>query len=117
MRGRVNIIDLYNAPYNLIHEFYYYTFCIKDSREKERRETEKKQEEEKKRKDKMENIKKESHKFFDRRLSPAAQAREMRHIKSQDDEKKQKELNEITAESAAPNIDMEDLVDVLEEGG
>ena len=66
----------------------------------------------------MDDIKKESHKFFDRRLSPAAQAREIAHKKSQDDAKKREENNsEIAAETTPPRIDMEDLVDVLEEGG
>lgn len=119
MRGRINFMDLYNAPYNLIHELYYYSFTIKDSREKERKAEEKKRKEEAEKKNKMDDIKKESHKFFDRRLSPAAQAREVAHKKLQDDAKKREEKknSEIAAEPTPPSIDMEDLVDVLEEGG
>lgn len=118
MRGRINFMDLYNAPYNLIHELYYYSFSIKDSRERERKAEEKKRKENEEKKNKMDDIKKESHKFFDRRLSPAAQAREIAHKKSQDDAKKREENNsEIAAETTPPRIDMEDLVDVLEEGG
>lgn len=113
-------MDLFDAPLNLVRELYYYTFMIKEQREQERKKEEKEKKEKEEKEKEREKINKRNPSFFERRLSPAAQAREARHMKSQDDELKKSEENksESTAEIAPPqNIDMEELIDVLEEGG
>lgn len=118
MRGRISVMDLYDKPFNIIHEFLYYTFTIKEEREKQRLEEEKaKQAEADKQKRKEKALKRTPYKF-DRPLSPAAQARESKHNKSQADEQKREEINSSTTGSIAPpsDIDMEDIVDMLEEG-
>ena len=116
MRGRVNIIDLMDMPFNRLHEFYRYTFLIKEERENERIAEEKAREEkEKKEKERAENRKIKPIQF-NNRLSPAAQAKESREIKSQADELKKSEENITTELTTPPRFDMEDLTDLLEEG-
>lgn len=120
MRGRVNMMDLFDLPFNIVHELYYYTFLIKEEREKERKAEEKKNKEEEAKKSRLEEMNRRKPALFDRRMSPAAQAREVKHNKSQDDEK-QKSEGQNKAESVLPpsssGVDMEDLMDALEEGG
>lgn len=120
MRGRINIMDLFDIPMTRLRELFYYSFNIKEQREKERKEQEKKKREEEEKRAKREEANKPGkvNHIFEKRLSPAAQARESRHMKSQDDEKKKSEELSTAAELAPPpNVDMEDLIDVLEEGG
>ena len=122
MRGRINIMDLFDIPMSRLRELFYYSFSIKEQREKERKEQEKKKKEEEAKKAKQEEMNKpvKANYIFEKRLSPAAQARESRHKKSQDDEKRRSEEQKLStaAELAPPpNVDMEDLIDVLEEGG
>ena len=44
-------MDLFNAPFNLVHELYYYTFTVREAREEDR----KKEEQEKKKKEEVLN--------------------------------------------------------------
>ena len=107
-----------DMPFNRVHELYRYTFLIKEEREKERIAEEKAREEkeakekerEKNRNQKMKPVK------FDKRLSPAAQARENQVNKSQADENKKSEENITTELPTPPRFDIEDLTDMLEEG-
>ena len=115
MRGRVNLLDLFDMPFNRVHELYRYTFSIKDEKEKEREEQEKARKAEEEKQKKREEMTKHSPTFFDRRLSPAAQARENK--KSQDDEKKKSEdKSRINNDNPLTGIDFEELTDMLEEG-
>ena len=115
MRGRVNLLDLFDMPFNRVHELYRYTFSIKDEKEKEREEQEKARKAEEEKQKKREEMTKHSPTFFDRRLSPAAQARENK--KSQDDEKKKSEdKSRMNNENPLTGIDFEELTDMLEEG-
>ena len=118
MRGRVNIIDLMDMPFNKLHEFYRYTFMIREEREKERIAEEKSREEKEAKEKERENNRNQKMKpvQFDKRLSPAAQARENKHNKSQADEKDKSEDNITTELPTPPRFDMEDLTDLLEEG-
>lgn len=115
MRGRINLLDLFDMPFNRVHELYRYTFSIKDEKEKEREEQEKARKAEEDKEKRRAEMQKHSPTFFDRRLSPAAQARENK--KSQDDEKKKSEDKSITNNTnPLSNIDFEELTDMLEEG-
>lgn len=116
MRGRVNIIDLMDMPFNRVHELYRYTFLIKEEREKERIAEEKAREEKEIKERERENNRKIKPIQFDKRLSPAAQAKESQQIKSQVDESKKSEENITTELPTPPRFDMEDLTDMLEEG-
>lgn len=108
-------MDLYDRPFNILHELYYYTFTVAEEREKARKEEQKKREEEQKKKE----PKKLTPRQFDRRLSPAAQAKANKEMKeSQDDvnkgsEDKSKSQPEL---ASPPNVDIEDIVDIMEEG-
>ena len=105
-------MDLYNAPFNLVHELYYCTFMIKEAREAERKEQEKKEAETKN------NNKPYRPKVFTDRLSPAYMAKEINEKKSQDDAaKKTSEGKNEPIISSPPNttgIDVEDFADLLE---
>ena len=115
MRGRINLLDLFDMPFNRVHELYRYTFSIKDEKEREREEQEKAKKAEEEKQKKRKEMTKHSPTFFDRRLSPAAQARENK--KSQDDEKKKSEdKSRISNENPLTGIDFEELTDMLEEG-
>ena len=118
MRGRINIVDLYYAPFNFVHELYYYTFMVKEAREADR----KKEEEEKKKREEEAKAKQKPNKkiptTFDRPLSPAALAKASKELKSQADEEKKSEGNILSnSELSLPsNIDTGELADLLEEG-
>lgn len=109
-------MDLFYAPFRIVHEFYYYTFLIKEQREKERKEEEKKKEEEAKAAERIKEMNKPKLTMVSNRLSPAAQAQESQRIKSQSDENAKRE--QISKSELAPSVNMniEDLVEALEEG-
>lgn len=111
--------EIYDAPLNYIHELYYYTYQIRDAREQERLAKEKEEQKKQEGRDKIEEMNKRHPTMFDKRLSPAAQARESRHIKSQNDEleKAKDNIGTNTEGPSMDSIDMEDLVDAIEEGG
>ena len=113
------MIDLYDMPFNIVHELYYQAFTIREAREKERKE----QEEAKRREE--ENAKKRRKssyqpKVYNNRLSPAAQAQAINEKKFQDDESKRlSEGNNNEPGISSPisaGVDLEDLQEVLEEG-
>lgn len=109
-------MDLFNAPFSYVHELYYYTFLIKEEREKERKEKEKEEADKREREKRIESINKRAPMTFDKRFSPAAQAQEARKNKSQADENKSENNNAEPAPSI-PTGSLEDLVDIIEEGG
>ena len=118
MRGRINLMDLFDAPFNLVHELYYYTFTVREAREEDR----KKEEQEKKKKEEEEKARQQSRKklptSFDRPLSPAALAKASKAMKAQADDEKKSEGNIFkNSEPSLPsNIDTGELADLLEEG-
>ena len=103
-------MDLFNAPFNLVHELYYYTFTVREAREEDR----KKEEEEKAR----QQSRKKLPTSFDRPLSPAALAKASKAMKAQADDEKKSEGNIFkNSEPSLPsNIDTGELADLLEEG-
>lgn len=116
MRGRINLTDLYNMPFNIVHELYYYTFNIKEAREEARKEEEEQKKKEEEKAKEREKSRKRPPTQFDRPLSPAALAEASKKMKSQRDEEKQNEENNRSSELSLPsNIDTGDIVDLLEE--
>lgn len=116
MRGRINIMDLFYAPFNIVHEFYYFTFLIKEQKEKDRKDEEKKKQEEEKAIERVKEMNKPKLTMVSNRLSPAAQAQESRHIKSQSDESSKREQTSKSELAPSINMNIEDLVEALEEG-
>ena len=97
-------MDLFNAPLSYVRELFYYTFLIKEEKENERKADEKKKKEQEERQKEREKNFKRDHKFFNQRLSPAAQAQ---HIRSQNDEQKREENKRTDiAETASPSVDI-----------
>ena len=117
MRGRVNLMDLFNAPFNIVHELYYYTFTLKEAREEDRKKEEAEQKKKKEQEEARQKSSKKSVHSYDRPLSPAALARASKKMKSQADEDKKSEDNKMNSELSLPsNIDTNELADLLEEG-
>ena len=117
-RGKINVIDLYDKPLNLVHEFFYNTFLIQEAKLAQRKAEEEKARAEKEAEEKR-NAKQNSKPIqFSNRLSPAAQAQESQQIKAQSDDKSKSEENSYTnSEPILPsNLDLEDIAEALEEG-
>ena len=113
-------MDLYDMPLNYVHELYYYIFQIKDARNEEELKKEEEKKKAKEKQDRLKEINKKSTSRFDKPLSPAAAAKEAKHIKSQNDEKKNNKGEAVygsNAEGSTPSIDLDELSDILEEGG
>lgn len=114
-------MDLFYSPLYIPREFYYIVFNMRMERYKEEKrkkdEEEKTAKEEQRREEEMKRNKRLNSKVFSKRLSPAAQARELKH-NSQVDENDGKEATEVKKPISPPSgLNIEDLVDVLEEGG
>lgn len=113
-------MDLYYAPLYIPREFYRVVYDIRMERYQEEKKRKKEQEEkEKEERRKIEEEKRNKRlktTILDRRLSPSAQAKETKHSAQVDvkDDENQKEKAE-TAPLAG--LDMENLIDILEEGG
>lgn len=112
-------MDLFYAPFNVVHEFFYITFMTQELKEKDRKEQEQKQKEEEEAAKRVENMNRPKPALLSNRLSPAAQARESQYIKSQSDEESRRNNRQSNKSELSPstgNVDMEDLVEALEEG-
>lgn len=88
---------------------------ITEEKENERKKEEQARKEEEEKQKKREELNKRKPLMLNGRLSPAARARESKEIKSQADEVSKGEEKHNTEPLTSPNIDMEELSDMLEE--
>lgn len=115
-------MDLYYAPLYIPREFYRVVYDIRMERyheEKKRKEEEEaRAKEEQRREEEQKRDKRLKTKILDKRLSPAAQARETKH-NSQDDVKNKEDQEKAPSLPAPPptGLNVEDMIDILEEGG
>ena len=113
-------MDLYYAPLYIPRELYRVVYEIRMDRykeEKKRKEEQEAQEKEERRRAEIEKRDKRLRtKILDRRLSPAVQALETKHS-SQIDVKDDENQNKKASTASLAGINMEDMIDMLEEGG
>ena len=111
-------------PFGIVHELYYYTYTIREEKEKQAKQDAEKRKKEEEERDRTENGRK---RFLHQRpradsyvptptlMSPAEQAKAINEQRSQHDAKSKAKENDNQTTSLPP-VDMDDIVDLLEDG-